>query len=355
MRNIDAMRTTGMGEWVMRILVIGGTKFIGPATVKRLHGMGHDVTVFHRGDTESIDLPDIAHLHSDRQHLADFTADFKRLAADVVLDTVAYTDCDAQMVMATFAGVARRIVVLSSMDVYRAYGRVKGSEPGPPDPVPLTEDAPLRASLYPDAADVPDARDHDNILVERAVRGMPALPGTVLRLPAVYGPHDYQHRLVPYLKRMDDHRPAIVLDAQIARWRWTRGYVDNVAVAIALAVTDERASGRVYNVGEEHALTEAEWVRAIGHAVGWGGEVVVVPRDRLPVSLRWWGDAAMEQEWAVDTTRIRAELGYVEVVPRDEALRRTVAWECAHPFADFPPALFDYAAEDAVLAGSKVC
>jgi len=269
MRNIDAMRTTGMGEWVMRILVIGGTKFIGPATVKRLHGMGHDVTVFHRGDTESIDLPDIAHLHSDRQHLADFTADFKRLAADVVLDTVAYTDCDAQMVMATFAGVARRIVVLSSMDVYRAYGRVKGSEPGPPDPVPLTEDAPLRASLYPDAADVPDARDHDNILVERAVRGMPALPGTVLRLPAVYGPHDYQHRLVPYLKRMDDHRPAIVLDAQIARWRWTRGYVDNVAVAIALAVTDERASGRVYNVGEEHALTEAEWCAPSG--MRWGG------------------------------------------------------------------------------------
>jgi len=179
--------------------------------------------------------------------------------------------------------------------------------------------------------------------------GDPALPGTVLRLPAVYGPHDYHHRLFYYLKRMDDRRPAIALDEQIARWRWTRGYVENVAVAIALAVIDERAVSRVYNVGEEQALTEANWVRAIGRAADWEGEVVVVPRDRLPVSLRWWGEAAMEQEWAVDTTRIRTELGYVERIPRDEALRRTVAWERSNPPTDFPPALFDYAAEDAVL------
>lgn len=339
------------GVRIMRVLVIGGTKFIGPAAVVRLRDLGHDVLVFHRGETEIAGLPDIPHLHGDRLRLADFADAFKRFAPDVVLDTVAYTERDARVAMGTFVGVAGRIVALSSMDVYRAYGRVKGSEPGAPDPVPLTEDAPLRASLYPDAADVPDARDHDNILVERAVMGDPALPATVLRLPAVYGPHDYHHRLFPYLKRMDDRRPAIALDEHITRWRWTRGYVENVAAAIALAVTDERASGRIYNVGEGQALTEVDWVRAIGRAADWAGEVVVVPRERLPVSLRWWGNAAMEQEWAVDTTRIRAELGYAEVISRDEALRRTVAWERANPPADLPPALFDYAAEDTVLAG----
>jgi nucleoside-diphosphate-sugar epimerase len=50
----------------MRILVIGGTRFIGPAVVRRLHGMGHHVTVLHRGETESADLPAIPHLHGDR-------------------------------------------------------------------------------------------------------------------------------------------------------------------------------------------------------------------------------------------------------------------------------------------------
>jgi hypothetical protein len=62
----------------------------------------------------------------------------------------------------------------------------------------------------------------------------------------------------------------------------------------------------------------------------------------------------MEQDWAVDTTRIRAELGYTEPTPRAEALRRTVAWARANPPMDLPLTLFDYAAEDAVLAAVGV-
>jgi len=57
------------------------------------------------------------------------------------------------------------------------------------------------------------------------------------------------------------------------------------------------------------------------------------------------------QDWATDTTRIRTELGYAEPVPRDDALRRTIAWERDHGPTAVPPALFDYALEDTVLAG----
>ena len=53
----------------------------------------------------------------------------------------------------------------------------------------------------------------------------------------IYGPHDYQHRVHQYLRRMDDGRPAIVVSDQMARWRWTRDYVENTAAAIALAIT----------------------------------------------------------------------------------------------------------------------
>ena len=178
--------------------------------------------------------------------------------------------------------------------------------------------------------------------------GDPDLRGTVLRLPMVYGPRDYQHRLFPYLKRMDDGRPAIVLDENHARSRVTRGYVDDVALAIALAATDARASGRIYNVGEVDPLSEANWVLAIGEAAGWTGHVLVIPHDNLPDALRWGGDT--RQDFVVDTTRIWAELGYSEPVPRAEALRRTVTWARANPPTDIPPTLSDYAAEDAVLA-----
>ena len=145
--------------------------------------------------------------------------------------------------------------------------------------MPLTEDASLRERLYPYRAEEPRAADYplswadeyEKILVERAVMGDPGLPGTVLRFPAVYGPRDGQRRLFPYLERMDDGRPAILLGEGMARWRWSRGYVENVAAAVALAATDERAAGRTYNVGETETPTEAEWVRAIGGAAGWDG------------------------------------------------------------------------------------
>ncbi len=148
---------------------------------------------------------------------------------------------------------------------------------------------------------------------------------------------------------MDDGRPAIVLDAGLARWRSARGYVENIAAAVALAVADERAAGRVYNVGEANAVPEAEWARRIARATGWRAEIVVVPRDRLPAHLAV--DISTDQHWAVDSTRIRRELGYAEPVPADEGLRRAVAWERAHPPEWIAPARFDYAAEDEVLAG----
>jgi nucleoside-diphosphate-sugar epimerase len=164
----------------------------------------------------------------------------------------------------------------------------------------------------------------------------------------VYGPRDRQHRWFPYLKRMADGRPAILLGQGLSAWRWTRGYVENVAAAVALAVSDPQAIGRVYNVGEEDASSEAEWVHALAAAVGWTGEVVIVPDDRLPQHLAPGIDTV--QHLVADTTRIRRELGYRESITRDEALRRTAAWELAHPPDEWAPEAFDYAAEDAILA-----
>jgi nucleoside-diphosphate-sugar epimerase len=163
----------------------------------------------------------------------------------------------------------------------------------------------------------------------------------------VYGPRDRQHRLFEYLKRMDDGRPAILLDEGMANWRWTKGYVENLATAVVLAVTDERAAGRVYNAGEQDTLTWAEWVRAIGRVAGWDGEVMVVPKQDLPEQLV--SEQNTEQHLVVDTTRIRKELGYREHVSREDALRRTVAWQRAHPPEKIDPGRFDYAAEDTVL------
>jgi nucleoside-diphosphate-sugar epimerase len=338
----------------VRVLVIGGTGFIGPHVVRLLSEQGHDLAVFNRSQSTA-DLPaSVRRIAGERAALPAFRAELAHLAPDVVLDMYAMTAADARAVVQTLAGIVRRAVVISSQDAYRAYGRLRGTEPGLPDPIPLDEDSPLRERLYPYRGETPradddperGADDYDKIPVERVYLSRPDLPGTVLRLPAVYGPGDDQHRLYDHLKRMDDRRPAILLDERAAGWRWTRGYVEDVAAAIALAVTDERAAGRVYNVGEPEAYSARDWVRRIADAAGWDGRIIAAPPDRLPASLRF--DLNTAQHLVSDSSRIRRELGYAEHVPPGEALARTVAWERANPPAD--PRPFDYATEDAALA-----
>lgn len=342
----------------MRVLVIGGTRFIGPHVVRQLAGMGHEVTVFHRGKTEADLPPQVEHVHSEQASIPmmHFPNALTDPVPDVVLHMIPIGERDARAVMSAFTGRARRIVAISSGDVYRSYGVLHRTEPGPLEPLPITEETPLRQVLYPNRGETPRSEDdpnrwddeYDKILVERALMSEPTLPGTVLRLPFVYGPND-GGRLTGYIKRMDDGRPAILLERGMAGFRGTWGYVENVAAAIVLAVIDERATGRIYNVGEPDAPPMADWVRTVGRVAGWNGDVIEVARDRLPEHLTW-GDCNWDQHWVMDTTRIRWELGYEEPIPRDEALRRTINWERANPPQEIDPQRFDYPAEDGVLA-----
>jgi nucleoside-diphosphate-sugar epimerase len=179
-----------------------------------------------------------------------------------------------------------------------------------------------------------------------------SLAGTVLRLPMVYGPQDGQHRLFEYLKRMDDDRPAIILELESAKWRWSRAYVENVADAIVLAILDDKAKNRIYNVAEQEALSTAEWIKAIGRVAGWNGRVVIAQQDDLPRDMHPTFNT--RQHLVVDTTRIRDELGFEENVTKDQAIRRTVDWERRNPSAKIDPKQFDYKAEDEVLKKLRV-
>jgi nucleoside-diphosphate-sugar epimerase len=358
----------------MKILIIGGTGFIGPHVVRELDRMGHSVSIFHRGSTPT-DLPAESIL-GDRRDLAAI-----RPKADVVVDLILSSGVQAKSLMETFRGIARRVVAASSIDVYRACGVLHGSEEGPLEPVPLTEDSPLRTKLqtYPPAQIKMLQKifgwlddEYDKIPVERAILSDPDLSGTVLRLPMIYGPGDHLRRFHPVLRRIDDGRRAILFEEGWAAWRTPRGYVENVAAALALAAVDDRAAGRVYNVAETPAFSELDWARKIAaaatnepasaavnassaaainasaHATAWPGEFIVLPRDRMPPHLVQPGNSA--QHWEADSTRIRRELGYKEPIPLDEAIRRTIDWERSHPPPESLAHKFDYAAEDAAIA-----
>src|SRR5687768_12189090 len=326
----------------MNILILGGTKFNGPFVVRELVELGHDVTIFHRGETEQDVPPSVRHLHGDFANFNEQVEELRGLSPEVVLDMAPFRAEEAERLKA-FEGVARRVVAISSQDVYRAFGRFWRTEPGPPDPIPLTEDSPLREKL--------SARglDYNKTAIERALIERKDLSATILRLPAIHGKGDHMHRLFSYIKRMDYQRPFILLSEDAARWQWARGYVEDMAHAIVLAVTDERAAGRIYNVAYEKTFNGAEWVQQIARIVGWKGEVLVLPKEQLPTQLQS-DKFDLTQQFAVDSSRIRRELGYTEIVEFDEAMRRTIEWERQNPPATADPAEFNYEAEDAAVS-----
>jgi nucleoside-diphosphate-sugar epimerase len=105
-------------------------------------------------------------------------------------------------------------------------------------------------------------------------------------------------------------------------------------------------------VCEEPSFSELEWARRIASKMQWEGEfIVVLPVGRTPPHLLQPGNAA--QHWAASSARIRHELGYKESVAIEQAIWQTIGWERENPPTVASLAKFDYAAEDAAIAGQN--
>jgi nucleoside-diphosphate-sugar epimerase len=338
----------------MRILVIGGSGFIGTPLVRELVSGGHEAAVFHRRIEQGPSR--VAQLEGDRNRLPEYVGALREFAPDVVIDMVLSSAEQARQLMTVAGELDARVVAVSSMDVYRAWGVMLGTEPGELEPMPLTEDSPLRTvrNVYP-AEMVEKLKSiftwltpgYEKAAVEQEVMGEGSRHSAI-RLPMVFGPGDRLHRLHGTVRRIRDGRPFILLPEEHAAWRGPRGYVENVAYAIALTATSSRAAGRIYHVCDEPTMTELAWQEKIAAETQWTGRFVLLPRERVPQHLLTPGNPA--QHVVADTRRIRTELGYRELVPAEEAIRRTIAWEESNPPVGSAVTPVDYAAEDAALA-----
>ena len=113
----------------MRVLMIGGTQFVGRHVVEQAVAAGHEVTVFHRGVSEPADLPAVEHVHGERDGgLAVLTG----RTWDAVVDVCGYAPRIVRLSANALADSVGRYCFISSESVY--------AEPFPPV---VTEDAPL--------------------------------------------------------------------------------------------------------------------------------------------------------------------------------------------------------------------
>ncbi len=129
----------------MRILLIGGNGFIGLPLRRELSADGHSIAVLHRSVERDAD-EDVVAIRGDRNHLLDSIDQIQRFSPQVIVDLILSSGEQAAQLMSVARTATQRVVAISSMDVYRAWGVMQQSEPGALEPLPLTEDSPLRTN-----------------------------------------------------------------------------------------------------------------------------------------------------------------------------------------------------------------
>ena len=325
----------------MKVVVLGGTRFIGRAIVEELFAAGHDLLIVHRGNLEPHDMPAVRHLHAERMELAAHHDELAAFEPEAAVDCRALTRADSEAVLDALPQDLR-LVVISSLDVYRAFGALNDERET--DPVPLDESSPVRPSRYPYRGKMPGMDDYDKLDVEDVYLARGA---TSVRLPMVYGEHDYQLREEYILRRVRAGRTHIPFGA--GTWLACRGYVRDVARGVHLALETPSAAGEVFNLCEDRTHSMRMWSRMILDAAGSEAELVRVADEQLPEDLEASG--TMTQHILASAQKARSILGWTTSDPA-ESLQVTVSWHLANP----PPnPNLDFSADELALAArSKV-
>ena len=173
----------------MRILIIGGTAFVGRHIAQAAADRGHDLTLFHRGTTGADLFPKATHLSGDRD------ADLSALSAgswDATIDMCAYFPRQVRSLAAALRGRGGRYVFISSVSAY-----------SPSVPAGYDESAPLAEIGDPDATEITDA-NYGGLKVACEQSGAELFgPGTTIIRPTyVIGPYDRSYRFTWWVDRI---------------------------------------------------------------------------------------------------------------------------------------------------------
>jgi 2'-hydroxyisoflavone reductase len=308
----------------MRLLIIGGTRFVGRHIAQAALQRGHEVTLFNRGRTNPGLFRDAEHVRGDR-HAGGLAALAGR-RYDVVVDPTAYFPADVE---AATGVPAERYVLVSSGSVYR-------------DPVApgSDEDAPVWAleDPLPEALDTPEAYGGLKVLCERAAEAR--FPGRtlVLRCGLVVGPADHTERFAYWPRRVA--RGGAVLAAERAQPVQFIDARDLGAWAIA-AVEAGRAG--VFNTVAP-SQTMAELLDACAAVSGssaepvWAGDRFLLDHGVEPwAGLPLWLPAELAGFLAVDAGRARA--AGLRTRPPAETIADVLVWDAERDPAERRDAL----------------
>jgi nucleoside-diphosphate-sugar epimerase len=332
----------------MKVLVIGGNRFVGHQLAARLVAARHRVTLLNRGT-----LPDhlgdrVERLHADRT-----TAEFERALAgrsfDAAVDFAAFTGDDTRRAAEALDGRVGHYVMISSGQVYLVRD---------PRPAGACRESDYGGPLMAQPVDPRDAKEWDYGMGKRdaedallAAHERRGFPSTCLRIPMVNGERDYHRRLDGYLWRFLDGGPVLLPDGATHQTRHV--YAGAVARALGRLLGDPRTFGQALNFAQDETPTLVELLGLVAELLGAPARFVCVPRPKLeasgldpvqisPFSGRWMS--------FLDPARARDDFG----LPHDPLrhyLDKIVSDFLNHPRVTPPPGYVFRAAELAVLEG----
>lgn len=288
-----------------RALVIGGAGFIGVAACKELMRRGVETVAAGRKDRPYGTFTSYVAL--DRDDDAQLKKTLDAVQPDVVLDLAAYVPEHIDAIARSFKG--SRYVFVSSGAVYPDL-------PGEP----AVED-----DFVPPSGPRPAEFDYASgkSWCEKALIESPALPWTVVRPPAVFGPADPTLRIAAYMQRVADGGPLLV-PAETYDSDFGLAWVKDIGYACALACDVRKAAThRVYNAAFD-GVTLPDLIVGIANAMGVVANLWPVPFAELPDGASPYGPNPARAA-GMDVSRARSELGF-EPSALEDALAETLAW-----------------------------
>lgn len=304
----------------MKVLVLGGTRFIGRRLVESLLALGHRVTIFTRGRKLDPWGPRVRRITGERKSAADLSRAV-HAGRDAVFDLLSYDADDARLAVEAFGGRTAHFVHVSTCSVYWCTGDF---------PCPVPEEEFDRHDEFPERpSSIEYAYGYAKRMAEKALVAAgeeSGFPATRIRMPIVGGEADPSTRYFAYFHKIRDGKPLVLPDG--GRMRFRHCYVDDAAETMARIPGNASAVGRAYNLACAEELTLAGIVERSGELLGVGRvETVGIPMKELDaLGLdRAFSPFSQPADQVPAIDRARAELGYAPT-PHDTWLERTVRW-----------------------------
>ncbi len=321
----------------MKVLIIGGTRFIGRHLVPRLLSAGHQVYLFNRGTRSlSDELEGVNVLVGDRHQPGQLAEKLSGMEFDAAIDMMAYNAADIRTSVEALRGKVGHFLFISTRSVYKEKLVL-----APIRETDLLEDDPSMAYGY-------NKVKAEEALME-AYQSI-GFPATVLRLPAVYGPYDYQAREWYFIKRFLDGRQQMLLPD----FGWgvnQREYAGNVAEQLAFLLTEPASIGQIYNSGHRHFQNFRDLIHLAEELFGRKMSLFGLPKE----DILWKVPLAESGLYVLSTGKLEA-LGYRERYDLRAALQETINYFVANPITEDwvfetrqSKQLFDYRTEDELI------